>query len=256
VAIKGKTKRSQGRPVRRITPGPRPQLVERRPPWYREPAFLVTLAVIAVVVTLVAAVSRVQEAWQRDDVQRFTSRLEAPMSELGAITAAGTADKPGFSSASELLSGKLKPEELSRRAQNWQTELSKVRDQVDTITLGEGELVAEGGVPINEVGGRVRLLTGIKDTYVAGIAVYEEAATALGALAGAAKGKPQQDLLQQSQTLVQRGGSTVDAAAAQLAILRARYDLSVKEQLPGESANAYSARSSSTPQVPGLPPQP
>jgi len=256
VAIKGKAKRSQGHPARRVTPGPRPLIVERRPPWYREPVFLVTLAVIALVVTLVTATVRVQEAWQRDDVQRFTAALEAPMRELGAITGTGTPGKPGFGSAPDLLSGKLSKEDLARRAQNWQTELSKVRDEVDQITVGQSELVAEHGIPVNEVGGRVRMLTGIKDTYVAGIAVYEEAAQVLGSMAGAAKGKPQQDLLQQSQALVQRGGTTIDAGAEQLAILLGRYDLDAKRQLPGESGNSFSARTSGTPQLSGLAPGP
>ena len=35
MAIKGKTKRSQGRPVRRPATGPRIQAVERREKWYR-----------------------------------------------------------------------------------------------------------------------------------------------------------------------------------------------------------------------------
>ena len=39
VAIKGKSKRSQGRPVRRPATGPRIQTVERRLPWYRATAF-------------------------------------------------------------------------------------------------------------------------------------------------------------------------------------------------------------------------
>jgi len=55
VAIKGKSKRSQGRPVRRPATGPRIQSVERRLPWYRATAFPVTLAVIALLGTLIAA---------------------------------------------------------------------------------------------------------------------------------------------------------------------------------------------------------
>ena len=46
MAIKGKTKRSQSRPGRRPTPGPRIQAVERRQPWYKAQAFPVTLAVV------------------------------------------------------------------------------------------------------------------------------------------------------------------------------------------------------------------
>ena len=47
MAIKGKSKRSQGRPVRRPATGPRIQTVERRLPWYRATAYPVTLAEIA-----------------------------------------------------------------------------------------------------------------------------------------------------------------------------------------------------------------
>ena len=54
MAIKGKSKRSQGRPVRRPATGPRIQSLERRLPWYRAPAFPVTLAVIALLGTLIA----------------------------------------------------------------------------------------------------------------------------------------------------------------------------------------------------------
>ena len=77
MAIKGKSKRSQGRPVRRPATGPRIQTVERRLPWYRAPAFAVTLAVVALVGTLVAAANRAEEGWARDDVRRFTADLRA-----------------------------------------------------------------------------------------------------------------------------------------------------------------------------------
>ena len=102
MAIKGKSKRSQGRPVRRPATGPRIQSVDLRLPWYRATAFPVTLAVIALLGTLVAAANRVQEGWTRDDVRRFTTQLRAQTDQLPAVIGTGTKELPGFPSAQDL----------------------------------------------------------------------------------------------------------------------------------------------------------
>ncbi|MGH3099682.1 MAG: hypothetical protein ACRDPU_01725, partial [Thermoleophilia bacterium] len=111
MAIKGKSKRSQGRPVRRPATGPRIQTVERRLPWYRATAFPVTLAVIALLGTLVAAANRVQEGWARDDVRRFTADLRAQTDQLPSVIGTGTPKLPGFPSVQDLTSGKLTPKQ-------------------------------------------------------------------------------------------------------------------------------------------------
>ena len=137
VAIKGKSKRSQGRPVRRPATGPRIQTVERRLPWYRATAFPVTLAVIALLGTLVAAANRVQEGWARDDVRRFTADLRAQTDQLPSVIGAGTAELPGFPSAQELASGKLTPKQLAVRASGWTAKLGQIQGRVESITVGE-----------------------------------------------------------------------------------------------------------------------
>ena len=153
VAIKGKSKRSQGRPVRRPATGPRIQTVERRLPWYRATAFPVTLAVIALLGTLVAAANRVQEGWTRDDVRRFTADLRAQTDQLPSVIGAGTAELPGFPSAQELASGKLTPKQLAVRASGWTAKLGQVQGRVESITVGEPPAEAgTDGEPTNAVG--------------------------------------------------------------------------------------------------------
>jgi len=137
VAIKGKCKRSQGRPVRRPATGPRIQSVERRLPWYRATAFPVTLAVIALLGTLIAAANRVQEGWTRDDVRRFTADLRAQTDQLPAVIGAGTKDLPGFPSAQDLPAGKLKPKQLAVRASGWSAKLDQIQGRVESITVGD-----------------------------------------------------------------------------------------------------------------------
>jgi hypothetical protein len=261
VAIKGKTKRSQGRPARRITPGPRPQAVERRIPWYRQPVLMVAVAVAVVLITLVATVLRVQEGWRRDDVERFTAAIKAPLDKVTAISGSGSASKPGFASAADLASKKLKAAELDRRAQNWNTELGAIQSELNAVTVGEAPTEVTDGVPSNEVGGRVALLTGVRDTYSAGIGEMTEAATLFSAAGKAKTAAEQQAGVASAQAVAARAQKTMDTAAAQLAIIRAGNGLAVTAQLPGESSTGYSARYSSAPAgtqdptggVPGLP---
>ena len=242
MAIKGRTKRSQGRPVRRVTPGPRPQIIERRAPWYRAPAFLVTLAVVALAATVLAAATRVQYAWQRDDVRRFTNALEEPAGRLAAIAGSGTAGAPGFASVAELATGKLKPEELAKRAEGWAGNLGAARAQVSAITVGTVSPATGGdGTPANKVGGRVLALSGIRDAYTAGATTLETAARALGT-AARAPANLRQPLAQQALALAASGRQTIDAAASLLAAQHARYNLDVSRQMPGESAGAHAER--------------
>jgi hypothetical protein len=254
VAIKGKAKRSQGRPVRRPATGPRIQNVERRLPWYRATAFPVTLAVIALLGTLIAAVNRVQEGYARDDVRRFTAALRTQTDQLPAVLGTGTDKQPGFASAQELATGKLKPADLSRRATAWSARLAEIQGQVEGITVGEVPTQGEAdGNPPNTVGGRVPMLASVRDAYAAALGVYVEAANIFDQ-AGKAPAKPQQQALaQQAGGTAARAGEVMDAAAGTLARLHARYDLDLSRQLPGESTEAFSARSgSATTDTPNL----
>jgi hypothetical protein len=244
VAIKGKTKRSQGRPVRRPATGPRIQAADRRQPWYRAPAFPATLAVIALLATLVAAYARVQEGWARDDVGRFTSALRAQTDQLPAVLGAGTKELPGFATAEEATTGKISPKDLKVRASGWSAKLEQVKTDVEAITVGEVPAQSEfGGNPINGVGGRVPMLTSVRDEYAAAIGVYVEAANTFAQAADApAKGTLAKALVQQATGTAARAGEAMDAAAGALARIHARYDLDLTRQLPGESAEAYGAR--------------
>jgi hypothetical protein len=244
VAIKGKSKRSQGRPVRRPATGPRIQTVERRLPWYRAPAFQVTLAVVALIGTLVAAANRVQEGWTRDDVRRFTADLRAQTDQLPSVIGAGTAKLPGFPSAQELTTGKLTPKQLAVRASGWTAKLGQIQGRVESITVGEPPAEAgSDGEPTNAVGGREAMLTSVRDSYAAAIGVYLEAAT-IFEKAGAAPAKSQAAtaLVEQGAATATRAGQAMDAAAGTLARLHARYDLDLTRQMPGESTEAFGAR--------------
>jgi hypothetical protein len=244
VAIKGKTKRSQGRPVRRPATGPRIQTVERRLPWYRAPAFPATLAVIALLATLVAAYSRVQEGWARDDVRRFTAALRAQTDQLPAVLGPGTAKLPGFATAQQLTAGKITPKDLAVRASGWSAKLDQLRGDVEGITVGEVPAQTEfNGNPVNGVGGRVPMLASIRDQYAAAIGVYTEAANIFQRAGEApAKSKLATDLLQEGAGTAARASAAMDAAAGALARVHARYDLDLTRQLPGESSEAYGAR--------------
>jgi hypothetical protein len=252
VAIKGKTKRSQGRPVRRPATGPRIQSSERRQPWYRAPAFPATLAVIALLGTLIAAYSRVQEGWARDDVRRFSAALRAQTDQLPAVLGPGTAKLPGFATAGELTTGKLKPKDLAVRASGWSAKLDQLRGDVEAITVGEVPAQSEfDGNPVNGVGGRVPMLTSVRDSYAAAVGVYAEAANIFQRAGEApAKGKLANDLVQEANGTAAKAGAAMDAAASALARLYARYDLDLSRQLPGESAEAFGARYQSGSQQP------
>jgi hypothetical protein len=260
VAIKGKTKRSQGRPVRRVTPGPRAVAAERRAPWYRAPAFLATLGIVALLVTLIVAVDRTQYGWARDDVARFISALNGPMTKVTGIAGSGVDGQPGFSSVAEFATGKVKADEVVKRAQTWQQQLTAVREQVNGITVGEAEADPPNGLPAHSVGGRVRELSAIRDAYLTGIGFYDEAARAwqqagevMTTADAAAKGKKddaatkaaeaQRDqLISAAQGFAQKGQQAVDVAAALLADASARFDLPLSVRMPGESAGSFGAR--------------
>jgi hypothetical protein len=243
VAIKGKTKRSQGRPVRRPTPGPRPQVAQRPTPWFRSQPFLATLAVLVVLLTAVTAVTRVQAGWRRDDVRRFVEQVKPPLASVIAITTSGTPGKPGFASAADLTTGKLKGTELARRSTNWKTELGALRQQLEGVALSDNPDLGDTstGVPANSVGGRVAELTSVRTTYAAGVSVLEQAALAFGVAANANKVEAEA-ALQTAQTQAAQGQAVLNAAAVQLAQIMHGQGLDVRGQLPGESSDGYSAR--------------
>jgi hypothetical protein len=244
VAIKGKSKRSQGRPVRRPATGPRIQTVERRLPWYRATAFPVTLAVIALLGTLVAGYNRVQEGWARDDVRRFTADLRAQTDQLPSVIGTGTAELPGFPSAQELAAGKLTNKKLAVRASGWTAKLSQIKGRVESITVGEAPAEAgTDGEPPNSAGGRVPMLTSVRDSYVAAIAGYEQAATLFERVGDVpAKSPAATILVEQGAATAAQAGQAMDAAAGTLARVHARYGLDLTRQMPGESTEAFGAR--------------
>jgi hypothetical protein len=256
VAIKGKSKRSQGRPGRRPATGPRVQTVERRLPWYRATAFPVTLAVLALLGTLIAAVNRTQEGWARDDVERFTTALRAETDQLPAVLGTGTRDLPGFPSAQELTSGRLQPRQLAVRASGWSAKLGQIQGRVEAITVGEPPADPGGdGEPPNSVGGRVPMLSSVRDSYAAALAVYVEAANIYQKAGEApAKSRTASALVEQGAAVAARAGQAMDAAAATRARLHARYHLDVTRQMPGESPEAFGARSSGAAPSNVLPP--
>jgi hypothetical protein len=258
VAIKGKSKRSQGRPVRRPATGPRIQTVERRLPWYRASAFPVTLAVIALLGTLVAGYTRVQEGWARDDVRRFTADLRAQTDQLPSVIGTGTPELPGFPSVQELPTGKLTNEKLAVRASGWTAKLGQIKGRVESITVGEAPAEAgTDGEPPNSVGGRVAMLTSIRDSYVAALAGYEQAATIFEKVGDVPpKSKAATTLVEQGTASAATAAQAMDAAAGTLARVHARYGLDLSRQMPGESTEAFGARYSGAAGTPSnvLPP--
>jgi hypothetical protein len=256
VAIKGKSKRSQGRPVRRPATGPRIQTVERRLPWYRAPAFAVTLAVVALVGTLVAAANRAEEGWARDDVRRFTADLRAQTDQLPSVVGTGTATLPGFASAQDLTSGKLTPKQMAVRASGWTAKLGEIQQRVDAITVGDPPAGAgTDGEPSNAVGGRVPMLTSVRESYSAALGVYLQAATIFEkAGAAPAKSEAATALVEQGTATAQQAGKVMDAAAGALARIHARYGLDLTKQMPGESTEAFGARYSGAAPSNVLPP--
>jgi len=252
VAIKGKTKRSQGRPVRRPATGPRIQSVERRQPWYRATAFPVMLAVITLLVTLFGAWNRLEEGWARDDLQRFTAKLRVQTDQLAAVTGAGTAKAPGFSSAANLAKGTLKPADLATRASGWSAKIQQIGTAAAGITVGKVATTSSlNGVPPNNVGGRVPALSSIRDAYLAAMGFYAQAASTYQA-AGAESNKTQaQKLVSLGDSDATAAGAAMDTAAAMLARLYGSYDLDTAQQMPGESSSGYSSRNSAA-ASPGL----
>jgi hypothetical protein len=249
VAIKGKSKRSQGRPVRRTATGPRIQTVERRLPWYRATAFPVTLAVIALIGTLVAAQNRVQEGWARDDVRRFTADLRAQTDQLPSVIGMGTPKAPGFASAQDLTTGKLPPKQLAVRASGWSVELGEIQRQIQAITVGDPPAEAPtDGEPSNAAGGREPMLSSVRDSYAAAIGVYLEAANDFQKAGEVpARSPAAKALLEQATATATAAGQVMDAAAGTLARVHARYGLDLTRQMPGESSAAFSARYSGAP---------
>jgi hypothetical protein len=253
VAIKGKAKRSQGRPVRRVTPGPRPVAVERRLPWYRTSVFMVMVAVLALALTVVAAGLRARQGWERDDVERFTKALAGPVGKVTAITGAGTSDHPGFTTATDLNTGKIKPAELNRRAQNWNVALGAARQEVAAVRVGDPEVkLTPDGVPTNDVGSRVMALTGIRDSYAAAVDGYTAAAN-LFVLASRLPAAEREQTVKSAQETAQAATTAMDAAASALATVRGSFGMDVSAQLPGESSTGYGTRLGSSPAgSPGL----
>ncbi len=198
MAIKGKTKRSQGRPVRRPATAPRMPTVERRPPWYRAVAF-----------------------------------------------------QPGMASAGDLVSGKAKPRDFQVRATSWASKIGEIRQKVANVTVGKPEAVTGfNGVPVNNVGGHVPMLTSVRDAYTAALGFYAQAASAYQRAAEApAKSQLAQKLATQAQSDQVSAGAAMDQAAALLARIMASYDLNVQQQLPGESSTAFGNRTGAS-QVP------
>ena len=252
VAIKGKAKRSQGRPVRRPATGPRVASVERRQPWYRATAFPVTLAVVALAVTVVVAANRVHEGYARDDVRRFTDQLRVQTDQLPAVLGAGTARVPGFASATDLTGGKVTPQRFAVRATGWSAALDQIRQRISALQVGPAPPNSSNGNPTNDVGGHEPLLSSVRAAYAAGIGFYEAAADTYQRAAEApAKGALARNLVQLAQADTDKAGQAVDAAADLLARLNARYHLDVTRQMPGESAAAYASRYAGAPQPAG-----
>lgn len=251
MAIKGKTKRSQGRPMRRPATAPRAQILERRQPWYRATAFQVTLAVIVLAVTLLAAWNRSQMGWGRDDVRSFSDKLRAQTDQLNPILGAGTKDLPGVATASGLSTGELKPKDLQVRASGWSAKIDELGQKVADITVGSPEAVSSfDGTPVNNVGGHVPMLTSVRDAYTSAFGFYAQAATAYGG-AGGASGDLAQQLLTQAQGDAAKAAQAMDSAASMLARVMVQYHLPVGQQLPGESSTGFGSRTGAPTAPPG-----
>jgi hypothetical protein len=252
--------------MRRPATAPRPQIVERRAPWWRAPAFGATIAVVVLAVTLMAAWNRTQLGWGRDDIRRFSTQLRAQTDQLTPVLGAGTKQLPGMQTAADVASGSLKPKDLQVRASGWSAKIGELSQKVANITVGTPEAVSSfDGTPVNNVGGHVPLLNSVRDAYTAAFDFYGQAATTYQA-AGGASGAQVQQLLQQAQGDSAKAGQAMDNAAALLARVMVQYHLPVSQQLPGESSTAFGNRTgavSSDPtqqldpsQVPGATPVP
>ena len=123
---------------------------------------------------------------RRAPLHRRPARPDRP---AAAVIGTGTKDLPGFPSAQELATGKLKGNQLAVRASGWSTKLGQIQGRVESITVGEAPADAGAdGEPANAVGGRVPMLTSIRDSYAAAIEMYFEAANTYQK-AGEASGK-------------------------------------------------------------------
>jgi hypothetical protein len=251
VAIKGKTKRSQGRPVRRPATAPRAQILERRQPWYRATAFPVTLAVIVLAITLLTAWSRAQMAWGRDDVRRFADQVRVQTDQLNAVLGTGTKQLPGMATAADFSSGKLKGKDLQLRASGWSAKISQLQQKVASVTVGTPEeLSALDGAPPNSVGGHAPMLSSVRDAYSTAFGFYAQAATGYqtaGGASGALAGK----LVTQAQGDSSKAGQAMDAAASMLARVMVQFHLPVSQQMPGESSTGFGNRTGAAQAPPG-----
>jgi hypothetical protein len=224
------------------------QAVERKLPWYRAPAFPVTLAVVALLGTMIAGFERTREGFARDDVRRFTEALRGSMAPMPGIVGPGTTAKPGFTSAGDLKGGKLKPADLAKRSEQWQTQLADIRTQVGNVSLGAAGESKLDGNPSNQVGGHVPMLGSVRDAYAAGVGLYYEAAHTYELAASApAKSPLAEQLVSQGDSIAKRAEQATDAAASQLVRLVGRYHLDVTRQMPGESAGSYANRWANAP---------
>jgi hypothetical protein len=250
VAIKGKTKRSAGRPVRRPATAPRAQLVERRQPWYRATAFPVTLAVIVLALTLFTAWNRMQLGWSRDDVRRFSDQVRVQTDQLGQVLGPGTNQVPGMATAADFSSGRLKGKDLQVRASGWSAKIGELQQKVSDITVGTPELSALTGAPPNNVGGHVPMLSSVRDAYSTAFGFYGQAAAGYqnaGAASGALAGK----LVTQAQGDSAKASEAMDSAASMLARVMAQYHLPVSQQMPGESSTGFGNRTGAAQSPPG-----
>jgi hypothetical protein len=220
--------------------------LERRQPWYRAPVFSVTLAVITLVVTLAASWNRLEEGWARDDLQRFTAKLRAQTDQLALVTGAGTKQAPGFSTVADFTSGKLKAKDLASRAGTWSSKLQQISTQISAITVGKLPSGSpSNGEPANNVGGRVPMLSSIRDAYAAAISFYLQAASTYQDAAAETSKSQAQKLVSLGDNEATAGAAAIDAAAGMLARLYVHYDLDARVPMPGESSNAYSLRATS-----------
>ena len=251
MAIKGKTKRSSGRVVRRPATAPRAQIVERRQPWYRATAFPVTLAVIVLAITLFAAWNRTQMGWGRDDVRRLADQTRVHTDQLSPVLGAGTAKLPGMATAADFSSGKLKGKDLQLRASGWSAKITELQQKVSNITVGTPEqLSALTGAPPNSVGGHVPMLTSVRDAYSTAFGFYAQAAAGYQN-AGAATGGLAPKLVTQAHGDSAKAGEAMDSAASLLARVMVQYHLPVTQQMPGESSTGFGNRTGAAQPPPG-----
>jgi hypothetical protein len=251
VAIKGKTKRSAGRPVRRPATAPRAQILERRQPWYRATAFPVMLAVIVLAITLFTAWNRMQMGWSRDDVRRFSDQVRVQTDQLSQVLGAGTQQVPGMATAADFSSGKLKGKDLQLRASGWSAKLGELQQKVAGITVGTPEQVtAFTGAPPNQVGGHVPMLNGVRDAYSTAFGFYGQAAAGYQ-IAGAATGDLATKAVTQAQGDASKASEAMDSAASMLARVMAQYHLPVSQQMPGESSTGFGNRTGAAQAPPG-----